>query len=193
MNQLTKYILCFLFISISGYSQSIPEIITEFKNNKVQNANGLYYYEYENENELVRIEDHNPFYVVKINSKNNFSKTLVVSKKSNNILKKKIYFLTMPYGYETEYDEDGKIISKVNNEEDFAFTIDQLIDKVKRDFNIDITTPMKGLLFRKSIAGDPPLYHLYIPTYEGSEEKRVLLFDGNTGRLLKENTGFFEK
>ena len=98
----------------------------------------------------------------------------------------------MPYGYQTEYDENGQIISKVNNEEGFIFTIDQLIDKVKRDFNVDITTPMKGLLFRKSIAGDPPLYHLYIPTYEGSEEKRLLLFDGNTGKVIKDQIGFFE-
>lgn len=192
-----KYLLT--LVSYYGFTQN-PIIHNEplqiekyqFESNKRQNAKGVSFYEYKENDNLVRVEDHDPYFVALITGNTNFSKEMIIAKKTENVITEKVEFLKMPYGYQREFNDKGEVVKEVDLEEGFNFKIDDLIDKVKRDFKIDLTTPMKGLVFRKSIAGDPPLYYLYIPMYDGSEEKRLLIFDGNTGNIIENKIGFFE-
>ncbi|PKF75989.1 hypothetical protein CW752_01370 [Chryseobacterium sp. PMSZPI] len=52
-------------------------------------------------------------------------------------------FYSFPVGIFKEYDESGKLIREVNNDTPYKFSIDDLINKIKKEYDVDIVGDYK--------------------------------------------------
>ncbi|WET48451.1 hypothetical protein PYS58_17960 [Chryseobacterium indologenes] len=63
--------------------------------------------------------------------------------KNNNLKSIGRNFYSFPIGIFKEYDESGKLIREVNNDAPYKFSIDDLINKIKKEYDVDIVGDYK--------------------------------------------------
>lgn len=94
------------------------------------------------------------------------------------------YFYRMRYGKTYEYDERGNIVSRIDNDIEFRFSIEMLIDKMKREFDIDLMKPKDVFMADRYVdrATKNPEY-LILYTMSSSKLRRIVVH-GITGKTV---------
>ena len=84
-------------------------------------------------------------------------------------------------GISKEYDEKGSLIKETDWNRDFQFSIESLIEKMKKEFDVDILAEEEMSVDRFF---DPDIRQSFYEVMSGSEMYEYFLLDGNTGELL---------
>lgn len=117
-----------------------------------------------------------------------------VYSKSNGAIQSSVEtFYNFPIGIRKLYGGNGNVINEIDCDKPFQFSIDDLALKIKNEFNIDIMKENKyvdisrTLLLRDST---PLEYQVSFPTNQNAEflygDRRVILVDGNDGKILSD-------
>lgn len=97
------------------------------------------------------------------------------------------YFSHVPCGVRTKYDEEGNLIEKIDhdNDEHFNFSIEELIEKMQKEYKIDINDKYLVSIeryYKKDF--DTSFYSLIVRPFIDSNRHDGYIVDGNTGRTL---------
>lgn len=112
--------------------------------------------------------------------------------KSNNQLKAESeYFYRVPINVSKKYDENGKLLEEKKWEkvEKRTFSIENLIQKMKDDFNIDL---LKNKDVGVSCSGSPLAYVIGIHP-QHTTFFRLIKINAHTGELISDETLEYEK
>jgi hypothetical protein len=93
-------------------------------------------------------------------------------------------------GLQKFYDEDGNLIQVRDYDENFPFSVEMLIDKFKKEYNIDLLIPNKKqlvLVTRRYEANSNWTYEIRIRLYPyPNTVVRIIMIDGSTGELISD-------
>jgi len=89
------------------------------------------------------------------------------------------------------YDEDGKMVSEINFENGYIFSVNQLVEKMRKDFNLDILDmynssglPIKVI---RGTFNDSPVYFIStVPDPSDRFRVRMIIVDGITGKTISD-------
>ena len=90
------------------------------------------------------------------------------------------------------YDENGKLIKEEEEDAPYKFSVDQLIKKIKKEYDLDIEKNTKTTIVDRWLAPElnkKPFYSVSFRGKEGSTKWDYILVDGSTGETLF--TSFF--
>lgn len=98
------------------------------------------------------------------------------------------YFFDFSIGIDKEYDETGKVIREKDYYKPCKFSLKEVIEKVKKEYQIDLEDKaQRGLLQRgeSDKLNNMPIYEVYMrATKENKDGVNYVLIDGITGGAL---------
>jgi len=139
------------------------------------------------DNDRVQIDIDDTSILVKMsNTQNNYTiyKNYFLNKVLNYSL---LEFYSSAIGKKRIYDEKGKLVKEVDNDAPYKFSIDQLIKKIKKDYDVDIEKKTKTVHVRRWLSFElnhKPLYCVSYDLKDESQKWKFVLVDGNTGETL---------
>jgi hypothetical protein len=104
----------------------------------------------------------------------------------NKLLKSVFYeFYTVLIGTARKYDEIGKLVEEIDYDKPYKFSIKHLIEKVKKECNVDLENKARGIGVDRRIDENlkKPFYEVYIKSKDDIEGEYILI-DGTTGETL---------
>ena len=115
---------------------------------------------------------------------------------SGNIVKSSTSFYYVNTGIAKQYDLSGNVIKETNFDLGYSFTIEMLIEKMKKEYEIDLLNKYAKVVWRYVDEK-----HLHIPIYKVehsidtpvAQYKDVYLIDGSTGEMLYKTKRPFKK
>jgi hypothetical protein len=133
-----------------------------------------------------------------INSPYSNRKRYYISTNKNQLSAEIKYFNGMPIGICKEYDEDGNVIKETDFDENYYFSIQQLIEKMENDFGIDLITPKNSNNQNEKLqivygVGRDNSSHSYIVQISNGMHYRRIIIDGKNGEVISDKTGNYEK
>jgi hypothetical protein len=113
----------------------------------------------------------------------------------NRSLKTKVkLFYMVPIGVQNIFDENGILVSSKNYDEERKFSIDQLIDKMKAEFNVDFLTDSYQKGVEMSVTMDNKQYYdVVLHNYYSEGIHRNIGIDVNNGEILKDKKLVYKK
>lgn len=141
----------------------------------------------QNADSVTRITDEGDGFKKHIFYNNNPFETIkLYSKETLNIKIEETIFYNFLTGIAKEYDSQGELIKEVNWDANYRFSVQQLIEKMMRQFNIDLLSRTgKGV-----IRGyDHGYFYLVILnlTANSKGQTRQIKIDGDTGKVISDN------
>lgn len=97
-------------------------------------------------------------------------------------------FYRISTGVSKEYNENGELVSEKDFDAQYKFTIDSLIKKIKKEFDINLLIPTAGLTVYRYVDDTTklPEYDIEIPVRD--LVFRHIVVDGNSGLIKKDFT-----
>ena len=126
-----------------------------------------------------------PYSIVDIYSP--YAAVEVYSEKTKSLIVEGKKFRDFPIGIWKEYDEKGKLIKEINQDSSYRFSIESLIEKMKREYEIDIFDERIAFLINRisDENTNQPYYEVvYRKHSKQSQTGKFLLLDGNTGAVV---------
>lgn len=164
--------------------------ITEFR--KKETKMNVSYLE-ENSDTIIETIELNDIFQRNVSVKESPYHTKKAYYKSNYHLKaESTYFYNIPIGITKKYDEKGNPLEKIDwaEREKRIFSIEQLIEKMKSEFDIDLLDPKdKGV----SCSGNPLAYSIGIHPKNSHSSFRLIKIDAKTGELISDEILNYEK
>jgi len=114
----------------------------------------------------------NPYKIVK-----------VYSFKNKQLLNLSKDFYSSPVSYE-KYDEKGKIVEVKNYNEPYKFTIEDLIEKIKKEYKVDLGDKSEGSAAGRTSKDGVFYYEVFLRHKTGEQKMEYLLVDGTTGKTV---------
>lgn len=113
--------------------------------------------------------------------------------KDNYQLKAEVnYFYMFPIGIGKKYDSEGNVIETKNWDVKYPFSVDQLIDKMKNDFDIDlIKTSNIGVA--RYFDNNIYIYSVIIPYQGYTNEVREIKLNGSNGDVISDRIKYLQK
>jgi len=128
-------------------------------------------------------------------------KQFMVNRRAYSLKSKRLIYITkrfynFPIGITKEYDENGKLINEIDNDQDYKITTEQLCTIIKKEFNVDISIRpdiKKNLRYglyrgkKETYSNDYRYIYeviFYVDTDEGGSARKIVTIDGNTGEIL---------
>lgn len=194
-------ILCIL--SCSDKKTILPENIDSATSEKFDlkkfNENKLdSIYEYTLQDTIVKLYESKDQYKKELVWDNHsFKQTSLYDKTTNLLVNQFCHFYAMPVGIWKSYDEKGVLISWKNYDENFDFSIKELIPMLKKDLQIDLIndTNYQSLLIDRF--SYKQLYFITRYCYQVNismvGETRSIKIDGKTGEILSDIKTFAEE
>ncbi|QYS92309.1 hypothetical protein JJC04_07370 [Flavobacterium covae] len=115
--------------------------------------------------------------------------------KKNNLLKSNLtIFYSFPIGITLEYDETGKLIKEINNDLPYKFSVDDLREKIKKEYDVDIVSDYRDSdptliivtrwegyhndfgIYKKGV----PMYQVKLTTKKGTINLEINAITGET-------------
>lgn len=118
-----------------------------------------------------------------------FKSQKLYSKKTLILTKVQTQFYNFCIGITKIYDENGKLTKIINCDEKYSFTIKQLIEKLKNDYEIDFSTRKgSGREIERNYINGKDCYNVIINlgTSAKSGTKNIVI-DGNNGKVISES------
>ena len=98
-------------------------------------------------------------------------------------LMKGFLFCSMAIGSWEYFDTNGELIKKKDMNEGFTFSLDDLIKKMKQDYQIDLCDKTNNISIIRGYFDGHQCYQIVIPT-SFEDEYKVYKIDGFTGEVL---------
>ena len=141
---------------------------------------------YRYRDEILRIAVNNENIVLnKGNINDHYEDLKYYSVTNNQLIYSGKLFDRIKYGIWLKYDEQGNLIEKINQDEHFEFTVQNLIEKMQKEYGVDIS--------KKSISSvrryykkeyDISFYSVIVRPFSGAAQHHGYIIDGNTGKTL---------
>ncbi|UFH35081.1 hypothetical protein [Flavobacterium acetivorans] len=198
-NKAIMIISCIFLMGCNTYKKQIKPI-----NNKIimkkfdlesfkKNNKGKKEYEIVKGDSIFKRSDENDcFYeeAKKMNGKfktiSNYYKETLMIKNSGN------YFDQMPYGVAKFYNEKGEITKEINYDENYPFSVYDLIARIKTTHQMDLNDEKNNISVSREIDRETGK-HIYVIFYDktdnGSYCYKYINVDGVTGQILSEGKG----
>ena len=139
-------------------------------------------------NKRVRIIDFNDnIKIEKADITNPKKKFYMYDKRTKNLLLAGQTFYSMEIGKWNYYDKLGKSIKELDMDESFPFSIENLIKKLKTEYNIDLLDVSKKIIVSRGEVNNQSYYEILIPiipAIQGEYEFKKYNIDGKTGETL---------
>ena len=141
---------------------------------------------YVNKNQKLRITTTKTNIQVEENSNDSaYTSVEIYSTRDSLLMKEGKSFHYFPVGIWKEYDSSGKLKKTINYDEKFKFSLDNLIDKMNKEFKVNILDKDRALCnryFDKTI--EKSFYEISHKTTKEGKQLESFLFDGDSGVLL---------
>jgi len=202
-------LFCFLVIynSISQTKKTLKETTTQIKKYKMEYFDIELYKDWEIDNFHSQSEDdrflkkgnermeiwfyENKIQVERSSLLNPYKRTSIYFRKTKVLYTHVTEFYQFSIRIDKTYDETGKVINEKDNDKPYVFSLRQLIEKIKREYNVDLEDrTQKGLVDRRIDAYlKKPIYELDLPSEKAPDfVTDYLLIDGITGEILFKTT-----
>ncbi|MGC4042037.1 MAG: hypothetical protein QM710_14930 [Flavobacterium sp.] len=160
--------------------------IEEFKAKTNLQDDGKRYEYVKNDSVFKLMENKNSFYEESKKVDEKIKSVANYDKEDFHIINSAKYFYRIPIGKTLFYNKEGQIINEIDNDADYAFSVYDLINKVKTTHNIDLNTSpqTKGVdrLFDETFNR-----YIYSVNYQKENEPvKYIIIDAQTGEILKE-------
>ncbi|OXA94730.1 hypothetical protein [Flavobacterium hercynium] len=122
-----------------------------------------------------------------------YTKTYVYNKKTSLLLVFLLEFYQFSIGILKTYDDTGILIKETNYDKPYVFTLQQLIEKIKKEQDIDLEDLTKKSIVdrREDTALQKPIYEVHLESKKSPDyQTDYFLIDGITGEVLFETTYF---
>jgi hypothetical protein len=84
-----------------------------------------------------------------------------------------------------KYDETGKLIKETDWNAPYKFSIKELIEKIKKEYNIDLEDKTQGgSVGRRGDKAGKLYYEVSLSSKENNLKRDYILIDGNTGKTV---------
>lgn len=95
-------------------------------------------------------------------------------------------FKDMPVGFEKWFDENGKIVKSVNHDENYRFSIYELIKQIKKSHNINLNdnTMLQGIERKFDKKLNKFVY--YVRYKLSKSDLKFIILDGQSGQIIEE-------
>jgi hypothetical protein len=108
-------------------------------------------------------------------------------KNSHLLLAEGIYFYNFPIGIHKEYNKKGELIRERNNDENFPFSVNALIEKIKVTHKIDLNDTTKVSIISRNFDKSFNKYVYDIHYKENiNDSPKYIAVDGETGEIVSE-------
>lgn len=145
---------------------------------------------YLHNNKEIQIYEDDKIISVQENIKDSpFKSQKIFSKKTHILKREQTQFYNFCIGITKIYDENGKLTNTINCDEKFSFTINQLIEQLKKDYKIDFSTREgNGRRIERNYINGKDCYNVIINlgTSAKSGTKNIVI-DGNNGEVMSES------
>lgn len=135
-----------------------------------------------------------PIHYIKIVSKidENLKTHYLYDKNSLLLIGEQQYFLSIPTNQYVNYTDKGESIKNKEFMSSFPFSIIQLIDKMKNDFNLDINKKNERLTIGIDYDENHlPYYYVRYPIHDGADNSyRFIKIDATSGKFISENVAY---
>lgn len=98
-------------------------------------------------------------------------------------------FYSIVFGVSKFYNEQGELIDEINYDENFSFSVYDLINKIKDVYDIDLknTTKIANVIRGFDKSNNKFYYNILFKKSEGQEENtKFITVDGQTGEIIDE-------
>ena len=132
----------------------------------------------------------NKIQVTKSSVLNPYTKIFVYNEKTNMLLTYVLQFYQFPIGTGKHYDENGILIKEIDHDAPYSFSVKEVIEKVKQQYNIDLEDKTQDGALKRDKHKEylNPVYEVYLPSKESSNKTDYILIDGKTGEVLYETS-----
>lgn len=118
-------------------------------------------------------------------------KRYMYDKSTLNVVKEVVSFYDCIIGFRREYDEDGTLITEINNDAPYKFSWQDLVQKMKKEYDIDLMDKLDQIKNDNSVSSvsrNPQVmqYNIRIPCKfipHGIAEERFEI-DATTGEII---------
>ncbi len=119
--------------------------------------------------------------------KSPYKNVKVYSSINNILLAEGDYFYYCSIGIDKEYNEKGNVISEENFDKDYKLSIENIIQLMKKDYNIDLldVSDRKSVDRDEGDSNNPPTYFISIPV-KNTRSNRQITINANDGSLIKD-------
>lgn len=108
------------------------------------------------------------------------------SNKTKLLLRESLNFYDFCIGYTKIYNEIGELIEKNNCDINYLFSVEKIIEKVKKDYQIDLEINNLGVGLSRIRYENKNCYSLTKSLGTAKSPKRIIIFDGNSGEVLSD-------
>ncbi len=157
--------------------------IEEFRAKKVQ-INQMYS-EVKNDSIIETAEFDDSFVKYAKSLNNPLQNRKVYNKETYSIMAEANYFFKFPVGISKKYNDKGEVIETKNWEENYKFSVDNLMNKMESEFKIDLAT-IKDVGVDRRFESEKYIYFVMIPTHDLVGSMREIKIDGNTGNTISD-------
>lgn len=116
----------------------------------------------------------------------------VYDKKNYSLIAEVNYFHKFPVGISRKYDSEGQIIEEKNQDEKYDFSVDELINKMKNEFNIDLRKFDDVGVDRRYEEPDY-IYVIILPSNKLINSVREIKINGANGNLISDSIVILKK
>ncbi|OXA94729.1 hypothetical protein [Flavobacterium hercynium] len=146
------------------------------------------------ENERIEIRfSSNKIHVEKSSVINPYLKVQVFRSSTKCLYAEGTEFYQFSIGISKSYDEVGKVTKERDNDKPYIFTLQQLIEKIKKEHDVDLEDlTQKSIVHRREdTALQKPIYEVHLVSKKSPDyQTDYFLIDGITGEVLFETTYF---
>ncbi|MBS7229582.1 hypothetical protein KHA90_00975 [Flavobacterium psychroterrae] len=97
------------------------------------------------------------------------------------------YFYQFSIKTDKEYDDNGKLIKEINYDLPYKFSLKQVIDKVKKEYQVDLENIGQESVLERFESNKPnkkTFYEVYLKSNVEKSTWNYVLIDGTTGEVL---------
>jgi len=135
-------------------------------------------------------DDENYYLITEQINKSAFTTVKKYSKPSLTLTIEGQRFYDMPVGLWKYYDDEGNLIKTRDFDKEWggSFSIEMLIDKFKKEYDVDLSVPKNsGMKVLRDSEDNKPVYVVRIPVNDyPMAPRRVIKVDGKTGRVISD-------
>ncbi|OXA94733.1 hypothetical protein [Flavobacterium hercynium] len=127
--------------------------------------------------------------VTRSSTLNPYTSIFVYNEKTSMLLTYVLQFYQFPIGTAKHYDENGILIKEIDYDKPYPFSLKELIEKIKEEYNIDLEDKEQQAVVSRQIQEDlqKPIYEVYLLNDEFNSKPNYILIDGQTGAVLFES------
>jgi len=145
--------------------------------------NHIYFYE----DKVIQFYQDSLKISLQIRHKDSPYKTIkLFSNKTKMLMRESLNFYDFCIGDAKIYNERGELIEKNNCDSNYKFTLEEIIEKIKNDYQIDLNLLNSADGLSRIYYENKYCYQLFKSLGTAKSPTRIIIFDGNTGEVMSD-------